>query len=66
MPAFSLEWPPRLAHAAASMATRRSPTTPISWTQPDKSGVPGYVIEIRGFGTELEPRYIFRAGSLDQ
>ena len=48
------------------MATRRSPTTPISWTQPDKSGVPGYVIEIRGFGTELEPRYIFRAGSLDQ
>ena len=62
MPAFSLEWPPRLAHAAASMATRRSPTTPISWTHK----CAGIVIEIRGFGTELEPRYIFRAGSLDQ
>ena len=28
MPAFALVWPPRLAYAAASLATRRSPTDP--------------------------------------
>src|SRR6478609_3839651 len=28
MPAFSLAWPPRLDHSAASPATRRSPTQP--------------------------------------
>ena len=53
MPTFSLEQPPRLAYAAASVATRRSSTTPTN-------------VEVRGFGGELEPRYIFRAESLDQ
>ena len=51
MPTFSLEQPPRLAYAAASLATRRSSTTPYG---------------VRGFGGVLEPRYIFRAESLDQ
>src|SRR5690349_518690 len=32
MPAFSLEWRPRLDHSAASHATRRSPTHPRTWT----------------------------------
>ena len=40
-------------HTAASLLTRRSPTTPA-------------YAEVRGFGSELEPRYIVRAGSLDQ
>ena len=33
MPAFSLAWPPRLGHPAASPATRRSPTRPSPWPQ---------------------------------
>src|SRR5205807_2537218 len=41
-------------HTAASLLTRRSPTTPVTRT------------EVRGFGSVLEPRYIVRAGSLDQ
>ena len=41
------------AHAPASRHDRRSPTTPA-------------YAEVRGFGSELEPRYIVRAGSLDQ
>src|ERR1700761_6299810 len=32
MPAFSLEWHPQLDHSAASLATRRSPTHPRTWT----------------------------------
>ena len=32
MPAFSLVWRPRLDHSAASLATRRSPTHPRTWT----------------------------------
>ena len=32
MPAFSLVWRPRLVYTAASLATRRSPTHPHSWT----------------------------------
>jgi hypothetical protein len=43
MPAFALEQPPRLASAAASLATRRSPTDPT-------------YVESRSFGTELKPR----------
>ena len=38
---------------AASLRERRSPTTPAC-------------AEIRSFGSRLEPRYIVRAGSLDQ
>src|SRR5687768_6769486 len=38
---------------AASLHDRRSPTTPAC-------------AEVRGFGSVLEPRYIVRAGSLDQ
>ena len=53
MPAFALVTPPRLASAAASLATRRSPTDPTC-------------VESRSFGAVLEPRYIFRAESLDQ
>ena len=53
MPAFALVTPPRLASAAASLATRRSPTDPAN-------------AESRSFGGVLEPRYIFRAESLDQ
>ena len=41
-------------HPSASLRTRRSATTP-----PQNDG-------IYGFGSELEPRYIIRAGSLDQ
>src|SRR5271165_7479666 len=41
------------AHAPASRHDRRSPTTPA-------------YAEVCGFGSELEPRYIVRAGSLDQ
>ena len=40
-------------HTAASLRERRSPTTPAC-------------AEIRSFGSRLEPRYIVRAGSLDQ
>ena len=40
-------------HTAASLHDRRSPTTPT-------------YVEVRGFGSVLEPRYIVRAGSLDQ
>jgi hypothetical protein len=53
MPAFALVKPPQLAYATASMATRRSPTAPA-------------IAETRSFGGVLEPRYIFRAESLDQ
>ena len=40
-------------HTTASRRGRRSPTTPTC-------------VDIRGFGSVLEPRYIVRAGSLDQ
>jgi hypothetical protein len=40
-------------HTAASLQYRRSPTTPPYG-------------DIRDFGSQLEPRYIVRAGSLDQ
>ena len=40
-------------HTAASRRGRRSPTTPS-------------YEDIRSFGSRLEPRYIVRAGSLDQ
>ena len=53
MPAFALVKPPQLAYATASMATRRSPTAPA-------------FAGTRSFGGVLEPRYIFRAESLDQ
>ena len=53
VPAFSLPIPPRLAYAAASPGWERSPTTPSK-------------LEVRGFGSMLEPRYIFRARPLDQ
>jgi hypothetical protein len=66
MPTFSLERPPRLAHAAASPAVRRSPTDPIPWTRVPQEFVPGLAMESRSFGAVLEPRYIIRAGSLDQ
>ena len=54
MPAFALVKPPQSAFATASMTTRRSPTAPASNA------------ETRSFGGVLEPRYIFRAESLDQ
>src|SRR5437764_6231972 len=41
------------AHATASLLCRRSPTRPACAGR-------------RGFGSGLEPRYIVRAGSLDQ
>ena len=40
MPAFSLVWRPRLGYPAASLATRRSPTHPRTWT------VAGLVINV--------------------
>ena len=40
-------------HGTASLPAERSPTTPAN-------------AEARGFGVRLEPRYIFRAGPLDQ
>ncbi len=60
MPAFSLAQPPQLGHPAASLATRRSPTHPVSWLESK------IMTECRGFGGVLEPRYIIGAGSLDQ
>jgi hypothetical protein len=55
MPAFSLAWPPRQDHSAASATTRRSPTQPT----PQR-------VRCRGFGDVLEPRYIVGAEPLDQ
>ena len=66
MPTFSLERPPRLASAAASLAAQRSPTDPAPWTRALESANAGVTAESRSFGAELEPRYIIRAGSLDQ
>ena len=61
MPTFSLEWPPRLASAAASLAIRRSSTDPVPWT------LGAWVkTESRSFGALLELRYIIRAEPLDQ
>lgn len=60
MPAFSLPQPPHLDHSGASLAAGRSPTHPISWPEGK------IMIECRGFGGVLEPRYIIGAGSLDQ
>lgn len=60
MPAFSLAQPPQLGHPAASTAARRSPTHPSSWLESR------IMLECRGFGGVLEPRYIVGAGSLDQ
>ena len=45
------------ASAAASLPARRSPTTSTGTLVPTK---------IRSFGSRLEPRYIVRAGPLDQ
>ena len=70
IPAFSLEQPPQLASAAASLPARRSPTDPILWTPFTSAEAAVKSAEVmmksRGFGGVLEPRYIFRAGSLDQ
>jgi hypothetical protein len=63
MPAFSLVWPPRLVYTAASLATRRSPTTPYAWTGTSPAGL---LYEIYNFGGVLEPRYIVGAEPLDQ
>ena len=64
MPAFSLVWRPRLGHPAASLATRRSPTQPRSWTAPE--GTAEITRDCHSFGGVLEPRYIVGAESLDQ
>ncbi len=61
MPAFSLVWRPRLAHAAASHPTRRSPTHPRPWPTNRQD-----MRECLSFGGVLEPRYIIGAKSLDQ
>ena len=63
MPAFSLVWPPRLVYTAASLATRRSPTHPHTWTPITEAGI---IYECRGFGGVLEPRYIVGEEPLDQ
>ena len=65
MPAFALERPPRLASAAASLPARRSPTDHAAWIQTPE-GMDRALTQSRSFGAELEPRYIFRAESLDQ
>jgi hypothetical protein len=64
MPAFSLVQRPQLDHSAASLAARRSPTHPHTWTSPE--GPAGYKYECHSFGGLLEPRYIVGAESLDQ
>jgi hypothetical protein len=53
MPAFSLDHGPRRF-------------TPSLHTEIDAPLPPLHKAGIRGFGSELEPRYIVRAGSLDQ
>jgi hypothetical protein len=47
------------AFAAASLHARRSPTTPLAASKRHRR-------EIRSFGSRLEPRFIVRAGPLDQ
>ncbi len=71
IPAFSLEQAPQLVSTAASLPAQRSPTDLVLWTLPTNTGVligdaPKLLTKSRSFGGVLEPRYIFRAGSLDQ
>ncbi len=54
MSAFALPIPPAGVTPHLRRRTERSSTTP------------GLTPEIRSFGYRLEPRYIFRAGRLDQ
>src|SRR3954452_14201613 len=53
MPAFSLVWRPRLVHTVASLATRRSPTHPCTWTRCD----PGRVVRMNAIASadDLSP-----------
>ena len=53
MPAFSLLHAPLLLAVQLPRRAERSPTSPTN-------------VAPRGFGTRLEPRYIFRAGTFDQ
>ena len=46
--------------------TRRYRRARISMTMLPYRSILSKEIRTRGFGTELEPRYIFGAGSLDQ
>ncbi len=55
MSAFALLIPPADLTIHLRRLTERSSTDPMSED-----------IRSRGFGTQLEPRYIFRAGRLDQ
>ena len=65
MPAFSLVSRPPLDHSEASLATRRSPTHPHTWTTVSRTAA-WYTRECHSFGGVLEPRYIVGADPLDQ
>ena len=55
MPAFALLIPPGFLAVPLRRLTERSPTTHIK-----------YSMQVRRFGEQLEPRYIFGALQLDQ
>ena len=57
MSAFALPIPPAGVTPHLHRPTERSPTTPA---------VSKLTAEIPSFGVQFEPRYIFRAGRLDQ
>ena len=62
MPAFSLEQSPQpLPRLLRSLLD-----APLPIPSPGHPRAPGLVTESRSFGDVLKPRYIFRAGSLDQ
>ncbi len=58
MSAFALPIPPAPLTGCLHRPTERSPT--VKETRPKPS------LLTRSFGTQFEPRYIFRAGRLDQ
>src|SRR6476469_1458984 len=55
MPAFSLVWPPRLDHSAASLATRRSPTHQHAWTVDPQMSRPGRCVNATASVVCLSP-----------
>src|SRR6476646_8512660 len=76
MSAFALPIPPASLSGHLRRRTERSSTTaaiPLRRSQPIRSRLRAiqmnalrWIAAIRSFGSRLEPRYIFRAGRLDQ
>ena len=62
MPAFSLEQSPQTLPRLLLCLL----DAPLPIPSSGRPKAPKYMTESRSFGDVLEPRYIFRAGSLDQ